>query len=76
MNTPENVGSLVEEYRVILENTDSLDSLEGALIREGDWSPQAATHLLKLSKLYGSFMLRNALAISLVLEVEDGELAF
>ena len=53
-----------------------LDSLEGALIREGDWSPQAATHLLKLSKLYGSFMLRNALAISLVLEVEDGELAF
>ena len=76
MNTPENVSSLVEEYRVILENTDSLDSLEGALIREGDWSPQAATHLLKLSKLYGSFMLRNALAISLVLEVEDGELAF
>ncbi len=76
MNTPDNVGSLVEEYSVILENTDSLDSLEGALIREGDWSPQAATHLLKLSKLYGSFMLRNALAISLVLEVEDGELAF
>ena len=76
MNTPDNVGSLVEEYRGILEKTDSLDSLEGALIREGDWSPQAATHLLKLSKLYGSFMLRNALAISLVLEVEDGELAF
>ena len=76
MNTPENVGLLVEEYRAILENTDSLNSLERALIREGDWSPQAATHLLKLSKLYGSFMLRNALAISLVLEVEDGELAF
>ena len=76
MNTPDNVGLLVEEYRVILENTDSLDSLEGALIREGDWSAQAATHLLKLTKLYGSFMLRNALAISLVLEVEDGELGF
>jgi len=76
MNTPENVGSLVEEYRVILKNTDSLNSLEAALIREGDWNAQAATHLLKLAKLYGSFMLRNALAISLVLEVEDGELAF
>ncbi len=76
MNTPEDVGSLVEEYRIILENTDSLDSLEGALVREGDWSGQAATHLLTLAKLYGSFMLRNALAISLVLEVEDGELAF
>ncbi len=76
MNTPENVGSLVEEYRVILENADSLESLEGALIREGDWTAQAATHLLKLTKLYGSFMLRNALAISLALDVEDGELAF
>jgi len=72
----ENVGSLVEEYQVILENTDSLDSLEESLIREGDWSAQAATHLFKLAKLYGSFMLRNALAISLVLEVEDGELGF
>ena len=76
MNTPENVGSLVDEYRVILKNTDSLDSLEASLIREGEWNAQAATHLLKLAKLYGSFMLRNALAISLVLEVEDGELAF
>lgn len=76
MSTPENVGSHVDEYRVILENTDSFDSLEGALMREGEWSAQAATHLLKLAKLYGSFMLRNALAISLVLDVEDGELAF
>lgn len=76
MNTPENVGSLVEEYRVILKNTDSLNSLEAALIREGDWNAQAATHLLKLAKLYGSFMLRNALAISVALEIEDGELGY
>ncbi len=76
MNTPESVGSLVEEYRAILENTDSPDSLEGALIREGDWSAQAATHLLKLANLYGAFMLRNAVAISLALDVEDGDLAF
>ena len=76
MNTTDNIDPLVEEYRVILENTDSFELLERALIREGDWSPQAAMHLLKLAKLYGSFMLRNALAISLVLEVEDGELAF
>lgn len=76
MNMKENIGSLVEEYHVILENNNSVESLEEALIREGDWSAQAATHLLKLAKLYGSFMLRNALAISLVLEVEDGELGF
>jgi len=76
MNTPENVGPLVEEYRVLVENTDSLKSLEGAMVSEGDWSPEAAVHLIKLAKLYGSFMLRNALAISLALKVEDGELAF
>lgn len=76
MNTPENVGSLVEEYRVLVGNTDSLKSLEAALVSEGDWSREAAIQLVKLAKLYGSFMLRNALAISLVLEIEDGELAF
>ena len=76
MNTPENVGSLVEEYRVLVGNADSLKSLEAALVSEGDWSREAATQLIKLAKLYGSFMLRNALAISLVLEIEDGELAF
>jgi hypothetical protein len=76
MNITDNVSPLVEEYSVILKNTDSLSSLEGALIREGDWNPQAAMHLLKLAKLYGSFMLRNALAISLVLEIEDGELGY
>jgi hypothetical protein len=76
MNAPENVGALVEEYRVLVGNTDSLKSLEGSLVSEGDWSQEAAIHLIKLAKLYGSFMLRNALAISLALEVEDGELAF
>jgi len=76
MNTPENVGPLVEEYRVLAGNTESLKCLEAALITDGDWSHEAATHLVRLAKLYGSFMLRNALAISLVLGIEDGELAF
>ncbi len=76
MNTPENVGLLVEEYRVLIANTDSLKSLEATLVADGDWTREAATHLVRLARLYGSFMLRNALAISLVLEIEDGELAF
>ena len=76
MNTPENVGALVEEYRVILEDAGSLESLEDALTQDGNWSAEAATHLLELANLYVAFMLRNALAISLALDVEDGELAF
>lgn len=76
MNTPENVGSLVGEYRVLVGNTGASKSLEAALVSQGDWSREAAIHLIRLAKLYGSFMLRNALAISLALEIEDGELAF
>ena len=76
MNTSENVGPLVEEYCVLVGNAKSLKSLEDILVCEGDWSHEAAMHLVKLAKLYGSFMLRNALAISLALKVEDGELGF
>ena len=36
----------------------------------------ALSHLLGLASAYGSFMLRNALAISLALGIEDGELGF
>ncbi len=78
MNTPENVSSLVEEYRVLFEDTDidSSDCLEDALTREAEWSEEAAARLLELTRNYGSFMLRNALAISLALGMEDGELGF
>jgi len=31
---------------------------------------------MQLAENYGSFMLRNALAISLALEIEDGEFGF
>ena len=43
---------------------------------EAEWTAEAAEHLLRLATAYGSFMLRNALAISLVLDIEDGELGF
>ena len=76
MNTQENVRPLVEEYRVLIGNADSWKSLEGALVSEGDWSHEAAMHLIKLVKLYGSFMLRNALALAVALDKEDGDLKF
>jgi hypothetical protein len=78
MGIPENVSELVEEYHALFEdiNGDSLDSLEKALTHQAEWSPEAADQLLQLAREYGSFMLRNALAISLALEIEDGELGF
>ena len=85
MESSMSVNGLVAEYRVLLgkpakESSKLLeykpDTIEDVLVQHGEWSPGAAAHLLNLVNNYGSFMLRNALAISLVLGVEDGELGF
>jgi hypothetical protein len=46
------------------------------LTREADWTPEAAAHLLRPAGENGAFMLRNTLAISPALDIEDGELGF
>jgi hypothetical protein len=78
MNTPHDVSSLVEEYRSLFGKvgSDTLDSIEEVLMNEAEWTAEGAEHLVQLAKTYGSFMLRNALAISLALDIEDGELGF
>jgi len=78
MSNPNDVTGLVAEYRVLFDGIDGrqTSSLEDALVHEGEWTPEAAAHLLYLARAYGSFMLRSALAISLALGVEDGELGF
>jgi hypothetical protein len=78
MQKPGDVTSLVEEYRILLVDTQCVpsESQERILSCEADWSPQAASDLLRLARKYGSFMLRNALAISVALEIKDGELGY
>jgi hypothetical protein len=78
MSTPQDVTKLVEEYRDLFEgaDADAPDSLEDALMHGAEWTPEAAAHLVRLATAYGSFILRNALAISLALNIEDGELGF
>ena len=78
MQRPGDVTSLVEEYRVLLGCTQCVasESEDRILSCEGDWSEEAASDLLRLARKYGSFMLRNALAISVALEIEDGELGY
>jgi hypothetical protein len=72
------VSGFVDEYRALFDGLDcgETKSLQRRLIGGADWTPQAAEHLVQLAKDYGSFMLRNALAISLVLKIEDGDLGF
>jgi len=81
LETSEYIKSLTNEYRALLIKKSERavcepEKIEALLARHGDWSPKAAEHLLNLAKGYGSFMLSNALALSLALGIEDGELGF
>lgn len=78
MESQANVAGFVNEYRSLLAvaKAEPKVSFQELLVCEGDWTPDAAYHLLQLARQYGAFMLRNALAIALALEIEDGDLGF
>jgi len=77
------VHLLVEEYQALLQPVRRLgnrdvewENIEQILHRDADWTEQGAIEVSRLARDYGSFMLRNALAIALALGVEDGEQGF
>ena len=78
MRVQVDVSGLVHEYRALFDSLDcdKTESLERRLTDGAEWTPQAAEHLVQLATDYGSFMLRNALAIAVALNVEDGGLGF
>jgi len=78
MYSSENVMSLVKEYQTIFNenNIESKDAIIDVLVRECEWSSPAAEHLHRLVKNNGVFMLRNALALSITLHVEDGNYGY
>jgi transcriptional regulator with XRE-family HTH domain len=69
---------LIGEYRALLGGfrRRRRESVEAVLTKEADWTSGAAQHLVQLAGDYGSFMLRNAAAIAIALDIEDGELGF
>jgi hypothetical protein len=80
----EHVDLLIDEYRSLLDNRSSLNnparfderkSVE-AILRSADWTLSGASELLALAEDYGAFMLRNALALAVVLGREDGSRGF
>jgi hypothetical protein len=78
MDDAEKITALVDEYRTLFGKVDSRSCrlLKRVLVREAKWTPEAAAHLLRLARAYGSFMLVSALAISIALDIEDGDLGF
>ena len=78
------VDSLINEYETLLvkaslKNTNG-EYDESEVLKElsvsADWSISAAREILNLAENYGAFMLRNALAIAVVLAKEDGSAGF
>lgn len=85
MNSNNDINVLIEEYRALLKQSlnntaepskNRIEDFKKQLVSEGEWSHRASEHLLNLAINYGSFMLRNALALSLALQIEDGEFGF
>ena len=75
----ERVDSLVYEYESLIGRVEkSAAELEFCreLSASADWTPSGARELLRLANHYGAFMLRNALAIAVVLGKEDGSSGF
>ena len=84
MRDNSNVALLVEEYtttaREAKMNSDSQakedQQIIGKLVAEGEWTRKAAKHLVRLAHENGIFMLRNALALAIDMEQEDGTLSY
>ena len=55
---------------------DSWGHIEETLRKEGGWTEEGAGQIVCLARQYGVFMLRNALAVAIALDVEDGDLGY
>lgn len=85
MREGEYLDSLISEYENLLvgeglakdpqSEHDEADIIED-LIASADWSDSGAYELMQMVHTYGAFMLRNALAVAVVLGKEDGEQGF
>lgn len=52
------------------------EQLARTLCKDHDWTDRGAREIVRLANDYGAFMLRNALALAIALDKEDGELEF
>ncbi|MFO8012305.1 MAG: hypothetical protein R6X20_03260 [Phycisphaerae bacterium] len=70
------VSLLVEEYATLVgEVALDWERVGSALASEADWTREGADTVVTLARQYGSFVLRNALALALATHVEDGSVA-
>ena len=85
MSAGEELERTIDEYRYIFiefvqngmrKKNFNWDHVQSKLCNIGDWTAEGAEEVTRLVRGYGSFILRNALAIAKVLNIEDGELGY
>ena len=85
MEESAHLESLIGEYEELFQQCapseamlaeENLRSIADTLCRDADWSERGADKIIRLATDYGAFMLRNALAIAVLLEMEDGKMGF
>lgn len=83
MNETKFLESAVSEYRGLLASVGrddagrlDTDRLVRNLSSSHDWTEHGARTVVSLASQYGAFMLRNALALAVALDKEDGDLGF
>jgi hypothetical protein len=75
-----NVNLIQSEYQTYIalatnkKHEIDWDKLICLLCKEGEWTTEGAEILVYLVKQYGSFILKNAFALALAANIEDGEL--
>ena len=72
------IESLISEYQSTVQHLSEHDNEDPAqaLAQDHDWSEEGARAIIDLANNYGSFMLKNALALSIALGKEDGDLGY
>ena len=83
MTEIELLESAVRECRGLLASSEVDDTamvdtnvLVQHLSRAHDWTEEGARAIVTLANKYGTFMLRDALALAIALDKEDGDLGF
>jgi hypothetical protein len=83
MSETDFLESAVSEYRPLLEPAWDKDvgrvnteRLINQLALEHDWTDLGARAIVSLATGYGAFILRNALALAIILDKEDGDFGF
>lgn len=73
---------MVYEYRAILtpllngkrRRVTQWGQVVGKMEKEADWTARGAVNVTHLVRHYGWFVLRNAAAIAIALDIEDGDM--